>query len=362
MQRLRLERLALTSMGAAMVLSVPALAAEPLCDKSQIRLVNMVHELAQPYHGLVVGGGKALAESLGLAPEQYVVLVTDRDPDKEVSRLRSLAVSNAECTVFNVEPAADQGVQSLVDAVNETGAWLVTHWAHGGQSHPFDEQNSQWIAHVAVPSLDAGVVVSEELAKALDGQGGIVALQGNLANDPAVQRFAGLKQVLDQNPGITLLDDQTATWDRTKAFPIAQAWLSKYGDEIDAIWAANDAMAFGALEALRAAGLEGKVLVTGLDGTPEAIAAVQSGEMLATAASDGYYQGSIGLAMGYCVLTGQVPPPSEWTKEQREFNLRIVMMNKDNADEYAGEPDPAKYAAEDWACDKLWARSTGPAF
>ena len=117
----------------------------------------------------------------------------------------------------------------------------------------------------------------------------------------------------------------------------------------------------GALQALRAAGLAAKIPVVGVDGIPEAIAAVAKGEMIATVSSDAYYQGSIGLAMGVCVLTGQVPPPRDWPKEHREFNLKLLVITKDNAKQYLGEPQPSVLAPE-WKCDNLWSRSTGKAF
>jgi ribose transport system substrate-binding protein len=210
--------------------------------------------------------------------------------------------------------------------------------------------------------VDAGKLMAEEVIAAMGGKGGLVAIQGNLANDPAVQRFAGLKKALEEHPEVVLLDDQTATWDRAKAFQVTQSFLSKYGDQINGIWVANDAMAFGAIEALRATNLAGKIPLNGLDATPEAVEAIKKKEMVATAGSDGYYQGSIGLAMGYCVLTGQVPPPSEWRKEDREFYLRIMVVNAENAEKMSGDPDPAVYAANDWPCDKIFGRNTGPAF
>jgi ABC-type sugar transport system substrate-binding protein len=80
--------------------------------------------------------------------------------------------------------------------------------------------------------------------------------------------------VLKDHPGIKLLDQQTANWDRTAAFPVMQTWLARYGKQITAVWAANDDMALGALEALRAAGLAGRIPVVGVDGIPEAVAAI----------------------------------------------------------------------------------------
>jgi ribose transport system substrate-binding protein len=140
-----------------------------------------------------------------------------------------------------------------------------------------------------------------------------------------------------------------------------QTWLTKYGNQIKAVWAANDDMALGALEALRAAGLAGKIPVVGVDGIPEAIDAIAKGEMIATVSSDAYYQGSIGLAMGVCVLTGQVPLPKTWPKEKREFYLKLQVITKDNAAQYHKEPSPSSYARE-WECANLWNRSTGKAF
>jgi ribose transport system substrate-binding protein len=127
------------------------------------------------------------------------------------------------------------------------------------------------------------------------------------------------------------------------------------------VWAANDDMALGALEALRAAGLAGKIPVVGVDGIPEAIAAIQRGEMTATVSSDALYQGSIGFAMGVCVLTGQARLPRTWSKEQREFYLRMTVITRDNAAQHAQER-PVEAMAGEWRCDKLWGRSTGPAY
>jgi ribose transport system substrate-binding protein len=274
--------------------------------------------------------------------------------------MRSLITTNPECTVFNVEPNADLVVIPMVETANQMDTWVVTHWAHPPGFHPFDGKD-HWIAHVAVNSLDAGYSISNALIEAMGGSGNIVALQGKLDTDPAQKRFTGLQQALTEHPEVKMLDQQTANWDRTQAFPIVQAWLTRYGEEIDGIWAGNDDMALGALEALRAAGLAGQIPFVGVDGIPEAIEAISRGEMVQTVSSDAYYQGSIGLAMGVCVLTGEVPAPAEWTKEQREFYLRLVDINQHNVEQYLKEPDPAAYAS-DWECDKLWSRNTGAAF
>ncbi len=329
------------------------------CGKSDIRLVNSMREIAQPYHANVDKGGRMFARWAGLE-RHYVLQLNQGDSAKQVSLMRGLLATNARCTIFNVEPNADPVIKPMVDTAQRSGAWIVTHWAHGEGLHPFDGYG-QWIAHVAVDSLEAGRAISVALADAMGGKGGIVALQGRLDTDPARKRFAGLQQVLRERPGVRLLDQQSANWDRTAAFPVMQTWLAKYGRQIRGVWAANDDMALGALEALRAAGLAGRIPVVGVDGIPEAIAAIGKGEMRATVSSDAYYQGSIGLAMGVCVLTGQAPLPSTWPRDKREFFLKLQLITKDNAGQYRGDPPASAYIPE-WDCANLWKRSTGPAF
>ncbi|HXL17646.1 MAG TPA: sugar ABC transporter substrate-binding protein [Streptosporangiaceae bacterium] len=361
MQRLR--ALATTAGGLVFValairMALPA-QGTALCQKSQLRLVNSMREIAQPYHVNLNKGGRMFATWAGL-DSQYVLQLNQGDSDKQVALMRALLATNPQCTVFNVEPNADVVVKPMVETANQTGAWIVTHWAHNKGLHPF-AGNDHWIAHVAVNSEEVGVAVSERLVAAIGGQGGIVALQGRLDTDPAQKRFAGLQKVLARHADVSLLAQQTANWDRTAAFPIMQTWLAKYGDQIKAVWAANDDMALGALEALRAVGRAGRIPIVGVDGIPEAIAAIARGEMTATVSSDAFYQGSIGLAMGVCVLTGQAPLPQTWGKEQREYYLRVVVITQDNAAQYLQEPTVDASISE-WQCDRLWGRATGPAF
>jgi len=332
------------------------------CKPEDIRFVNSMREIAQPYHAGLDKGGKLFVEWLGLDVEkQYVLQLNQGDTDKQVSLMRTLVSENPECTIFNVEPNADIAALRMADVAKETGSWLVTHWDLPEGAYPFNEGYDNWVSHVSVPSLEAGYTIAKALFEAMGGEGKIVAIEGLQSVAVAQLRYEGLQKALEEYPGIELLDHQTANWDRTQAFPIMQTWLTKYGDEITGVWSANDDMALGALEALREVGKAGTVAVVGIDGIPEAIQAVKDGEFVMTLSSDATYQGSIGLAMGYCVLTGQVPPPAEWPKEQRMFYLTPAAIDASNVDIYLADPNPEDYA-DTWTCDGLWSRSLGPSF
>ena len=125
---------------------------------------------------------------------------------------------------------------------------------------------------------------------------------------PAIERKAGLMQALEANPDVKLLDLQVANWSATEALEKTNAWLTQFGDEITGVWAANDDMALAAVEALRADGRAGKVPVTGIDGIQLAVEAILAGEMAGTVSWDPYWQGGMGLSIGYHAKTGELRP------------------------------------------------------
>ena len=104
---------------------------------------------------------------------------------------------------------------------------------------------------------------------------------------------------------------QVANWSATEALEKTNAWLTQFGDEIGGIWAANDDMALAAVEALRADGRAGKVPVTGIDGIQLAVEAILKGEMAGTVAWDPFWQGGMGLSIGYQAKTGKFDPAKE---------------------------------------------------
>lgn len=329
-----------------------------LCKPEEIRYVQSMREMAQPYHAGLDKGGKLFVEWVGASPDQYVLQLNQGDSDKQVSLMSSILAENAKCSVFNIEPNADTVIPRMVDVGQETGAYVVGHWAAPEGYYPFSHDH--YAAMVSVNSFEAGYQLAVGLFKAMGGKGNIFAVEGFQATSVAMDRYDGLQKALKEYPDIILLEHQPADWDRKLAFPIVQTWLTKHPD-VNGIWAANDDMGLGALEALREKGLAGKVLVAGIDGIPEAVKAVKDGEFAMTIASDATYQGSIGFALGYCLLTGEIPLPKDWKNEQRMFYLTLAVITKENVDKFLSDPKPADYEST-WKCDGLWSRSTGPSY
>jgi ribose transport system substrate-binding protein len=200
--------------------------------------------------------------------------------------------------------------------------------------------------------VPAAKTIAEALFKSFGGEGGIVALGGILSNVPAIERKLGLDQAIEATGGkVKLLDFQPADWNEQKAFEIMQAWITRFGDEVKGVFAANDGMGVGALEALRQNGLAGKVQVVGLDGIEAAVAAVEAGEFAGTVAWDPMWTGGMGLAIPYAVATGKIDIAKE-PKEHREFYGTAIIVTKDTVADYRANPGKVDFS-------DLWGKATG---
>ena len=124
-------------------------------------------------------------------------------------------------------------------------------------------------------------LVAAEFALAMNGNGEYAELLGKESDTNAQIRTKGFHAVLDQYPGLKLVSAQSANWSQAEAFQKTETMLQAHGN-IAGIIAGNDTMALGAAAALKSAG-KSNVQVTGFDGSPDAIDAIERGELRATA-------------------------------------------------------------------------------
>ena len=290
---------------------------------------TVIRTLANEYHAAWYRGGRLFAESVGSGP-LHRGLHCEGDSQKQLTLMQALIQESGGNVVFNIDPNESPDAKAIADLCVKNKVYFLTQWNKPDDLHPWD-YNPYWVAHMGVDGIPSGYYVAKELFTAMGGKGKVVALQGLLANVPAIQRFEGLKKALKEFPGIELVADQTAEWDRTKAVSVTEAFLAKYPD-LGGIWAANDNMGLGALEALRAAKLNKKILTCGIDGTSEAIGACISGEFAATVNNDPMWQGGMGLSLPYAAKMGFFDPAKE-PNTHREFYFTPVLVNSKNAPE-----------------------------
>lgn len=158
-------------------------------------------------------------------------------------------------------------------------------------------------ATVLPDDVGAGAQEMQMMVDKLGGKGNVVVLQGPLGSSPELNRTQGIKSVLDKNPGIKVLAQDTANWKRDEAVNKTKNWLSSFGDQIDGIVAENDDMGLGAVQALKESGTQ--VPVVGIDGIEDGLRAVKDGTFIGSSLQHGRVELAAGLAVAQRVVKKQ---------------------------------------------------------
>ncbi|MBP1182841.1 substrate-binding domain-containing protein [Methylobacterium sp. PvR107] len=256
---------------------------------------------------LACGADHALATTLGIAMTQPVgSMQLLHDSLEEHARARSLLVRFAYAPegagaqqiaqvrdliaakvdallVMPVEPAANAAITRLAQ---EADIPLV--YVNDG---PREDWLAGRVALVIPNELVAGRLQMRKLAQMMNGSGRLAIISGNPARAGSVLRTRGVKAVMAEVPGLQLVAEGAADWDRGTARTLVSGWLAQ-GMGIDAIAANNDAMAIGAAEAVEAAGLPaGRILIGGIDATADGMLAMQRKRLAVTVHQDATLQG-----------------------------------------------------------------------
>ena len=189
---------------------------------------------------IVWWANKAKAELEAAHPGLKVTVKTAANAGEQANQLQDLVTANRinALVVFPFESAA---LTRPVAQVKGRGVYVTV--VDRGLADPAVQD-----AYVAGDNTAFGRIPAEFIARALGGQGSIVALRG-IATTLDNERMEAFTAVLKEHPGITLLDARHANWNRDDAFRTMQDYLTRFR-RIDAVWAADDDMAVGVLRAI----------------------------------------------------------------------------------------------------------------
>ncbi len=172
--------------------------------------------------------------------------------------------------------------------------------------------------------------VGEWLAKATDGKASIVELTGTAGSSVAIDRAKGFRNAIAIYPNMKIIATQTADFSRAAAQRVMENIIQAKGSDITAVYAHNDEMALGAIQALKSAGMKpGKdVMVGSIDGQKAALEAIIRGELGVSVESNPRF-GSLVFATMEEYFAGKKIPPRIILKDR----LFDVTNAKDFVDE-----------------------------
>jgi simple sugar transport system substrate-binding protein len=141
--------------------------------------------------------------------------------------------------------------------------------------------DSLYTTLIASDFVAEGRMAGEWLAKKLDGKGNIVELQGTPGAAPAIDRKKGFTQAISKHPDLKIVKSQTGEFTRAKGKEVMEAFLKAEGKNINAVYAHNDDMALGAIQAIEEAGMKPgtDIIVVSIDGVKGAFEAMVAGKL-----------------------------------------------------------------------------------
>ncbi len=206
-----------------------------------------------------------------------------------VKTVESDGQNSAPKQTADVEAAVVQGVGGIVISpldVNAMAPAIKTAIDNGVPVVTIDRRVAGVegiLAHVGADNVKGGEAQGNWLLETYPNGAKIINLQGQPGASPAIDRNKGLHNVIDQHKDkYQVVAEQTANFARDQGLSVTESLLAGMANPPDVIVAANDDMALGALEAVKARNLQGKVKVIGFDALPEALAAIRDGALAGT--------------------------------------------------------------------------------
>jgi ribose transport system substrate-binding protein len=296
---------------------------------ADVSLGVSIRTLSSPYQANYAAGGEIFCKEKDLP---VVILSCEGSSEKQVNDIKALVARTQGNIVFMIDPNEQTDAFPIARALEESGVYFSTWWNKPDDVKVWDFPH--WVSHMSYDGIGAGRFMGEELFAAFKTpyKGKFIGLGGMLANNAARDRYQGLEEAMAKYPGVELVAFETANWDRTQAYEKTKSMLIANPD-IDGIWAANDDMALGALEALRERGLVGKVAVTGADGVDEVFEAIKKGEITATIFNDSKYQTIISLAHALAAKEGKLNV-ADLPHDRRQFFVSAINVNQKNFAEF----------------------------
>ncbi|HEY8986942.1 MAG TPA: substrate-binding domain-containing protein [Streptomyces sp.] len=269
--------------------------------------------LNNPFFVQIRSGAQAEAKKLGV---DLTVTDAQNDASQQANQLQNFTSSNLGAIIVN--PVDSDAASNSVKAADKAKIPVIAV-DRGVNKADVD-------ALVASDNVAGGEQAAKTLAEKLGGNGKIVILQGQAGTSAARERAEGFAKGLKAYPGIQVVAQQPADFDRTKGLDVMSNLLQAHPD-VQGVIAANDEMALGAAKALGSKA--GKsVQVVGFDGTPDGLKAVEQGTLYASIAQQPSQLGKIAVDNALKAIKGE--------KVEETIKVPVKVVTKENVAGFSG--------------------------
>lgn len=250
------------------------------------------------------------------------------DISKQINQINNFIAAGVNAIVVTLADAS--AAQGLSEAASKAKIPLVYLNLEPGNLAQLPEKQA-YVGSKETDSgrLDAGAACDLLKEKKKEASARVYILMGDLAHQASRDRTSSFKDAMlaGDCKGVTFADEQSAAWQRTNAMDLTTNWITA-GDPIDVVFANNDEMALGAIQALKASGLSmDDVIVIGIDATQDALAAMAAGDLDATVFQNAKAQSAAAIDVAVALVQGK---PVE-----KQVMVPFELVTPKNMNEYA---------------------------
>jgi ABC-type sugar transport system substrate-binding protein len=255
------------------------------------------------------------------AGEAYAVDVTvlapptESDVTAQIAQIEDAVVQGAGGIA--VAPTDPEALAPAIDSALEAGVEVVFVDSNG---------SNEGVTFIGTNNEVGAALAGAYLCDNVPEGGKVAILQGIISTSTGILRADGARAAVTEC-GLDLVAELPADWDTPRAQAVTEDILTQHPD-IAGIFASNDNMALGALEALRLQGLLDQVVLVGFDANPNAAEAILAGEMEATIAQNPYNMGWLSVESLIRLINGETLEPV--------IDTGTVLVDASNASEFTG--------------------------
>lgn len=309
--KFRIRRFEAAALAAVMLLA----GACARTGKKNLEIVLVTKALDSEFWQRLKSGAEAAARA---DPEVSLAVLA---PEREINIDQQVAILEDQVlkkvSALAVAPAGVSEVIPVLDKARAAGIPVVivdtdVPWPHR-------------VSFIGIDNRLGGRLAGEYVLRAIGGKGEVAVIRGVLGVATQEDRLTGFREVIDKAPGVECVAAQPANSERALGMSVMENLLILHPD-LRAVFATNDQMALGAMEAIAARNLTEKIVLVGFDATREAVRAVQAGQMSAVMAQ---YPEQIGRrAIEEAVKAARGQPV------EKRVDIGTALVTKENAQEF----------------------------
>lgn len=272
------------------------------CGRSQDgkpSIAIVISTLNNPWFVVLAEAAKARAEELGY---EATVFNSENNTERETSHFENIIAAGYRAILFN--PTDADGSIANVRRAKAAG---VPVFCMDREINATDAAVSQILSD----SYSGCVALGQYFVEQVGHEGKYAELLGLMADNNTHNRSKGFHSVVDRYPGLKMVAQQSADFDRTKGLEVMESILQAHPD-LDAVFCGNDAMAMGAYQAIVGAGKASQVKVFGFDGAEEVVRLIAEGKIVAT-----------GMQFPKTMARTAAEFADQWIKGQRDFPQKV---------------------------------------